>query len=242
MLCTTCAQAAGPWSKTACCAVSGNECRDSGTCVDKHAASDFLFRLQPGEPQRFLPTGTGDYTSRYQSVGPDYWPIWGYGDLSMGDAGPPGGTYGYCDQGNTYERGVRPTRYDPSLGENTYVGLPTNEACGGFHNWGRTDLEVWHLASLSHFPGSRIVTNASWGASVNGWANKPAEQVWALCYSSFTDNRDTPATFHKQCDQYSTTMVFAINALNFTFGAFVRCFLYLFSLIFLAVVCLLFLL
>ena len=81
----------------------------------------------------------------------------------------------------------------------------------------------------------------SWDEDVNGWANKPAAQVWALCYSSFTDNHDNATAFHAQCDQHSTTMVFAINSLNFTFGGYVRCFLYLFSLTFLAAVCLLFL-
>ena len=38
------------------------------------------------------------------------------------------------------------------------------------------------------------------------------------CYSSFTNNHDNPGAFHKQCDKHSTTMVFAKNALNFTFG------------------------
>ena len=136
MLCTTCAQAAGPWSKTACCAVSGNECRDSGTCVDKHAASDFLFRLQPGEPQRFRPAtpeylashATQEYLAYHQLVGPDSWPRWGLGDLWMGDDGGPPGTRGLCNQGNTY------------AGRGNY-------ACGGNYdsNWGRTDLEAWYL-------------------------------------------------------------------------------------------------
>ena len=76
--------------------------------------------------------------------------------------------------------------------------------------------------SLSHFPGSRIVTNLTWGASVNSWANKTATQIWARCYSSFTDNHDTAATFHAQCDKHNTTMVFAINSLNYTFGGYVR--------------------
>ena len=93
------------------------------------------------------------------------------------------------------------------------------------------------------FPGPRIVSKANWGAlwdppfhpvgypplpgsgekkSLNGWAKKPEAQVWALCYSSFTDNHDNPNAFHKQCDKHSSTMMFLKNALNFTFGAYVR--------------------
>ena len=126
MLCTTCAQAAGPWSKTACCAVRGNACYNS-VCYDQTAASDFLFRLQPGEPQRFLPKGgTGSDAILYQEVGPEYWPTWGYGyDLSMGCSGPPGGVNGWCNQGYTYAGSDK-------------------EACGGNSNWGRTGLEAWY--------------------------------------------------------------------------------------------------
>ena len=122
------AQAAGSWSKTACCAVSGNTCY-SDSCIDRSASSDFLFRLQPGEPERFLPKGgTGDAATLYQWVTPSYWPSWGYAgdDLCMGYDGPPGGTNGQCTQGVTY------------------AGSP-NEACGGNGNWGPTDVEVWFL-------------------------------------------------------------------------------------------------
>ena len=118
------AQAAGPWSKTACCAVSGNVC-DNFMCFDRNTASDFLFRLQPGEPQRFLPAGGA---ARFQDVGPKYWPTWGTGyDLSMGEGSFGGpGAGGYCNQGHTY------------------AGSP-NEACGGgTKTWGRTDLEAWY--------------------------------------------------------------------------------------------------
>ena len=131
MLCTTHPQASGPWSVAACCAVSGNDCDSvpgyNLSCVDRHAASDFLFRLQPGEPQRFLPKGgTGSDAILYQEVGPEYWPTWGYGyDLSMGCSGPPG-LGGACDQGTTYAGSK-------------------NEACGAYRTWGRTDLEAWYL-------------------------------------------------------------------------------------------------
>ena len=83
------AQAAGSWSKTACCAGSGNDCTSCGKdcCVDRTASSDFLFRLQPGEPERFLPKGgTGDDATKYQYVDPSWWPTWGAAnDLGMGD-------------------------------------------------------------------------------------------------------------------------------------------------------------
>ena len=128
------AQAAGPWSKTACCAVSANTCFNS-YCTDHTASSDFLFRLQPGEPERFLPKGgTGTCAATYQFVIPSDWPMWGCDgdDLRMGDHGPPGGSDGFCRQSYTY------------------AGSP-NEACGGGptsrggngQTWGPTDVEVW---------------------------------------------------------------------------------------------------
>ena len=130
------AQAAGSWSTDACCADQGskgnprNTCNPvpgGNTCTDHTAASDFLFRLQPGEPQRFLPKGgTGSDAILYQEVGPEYWPTWGYGyDLSMGCSGPPGGVNGWCNQGYTYAGSDK-------------------EACGGNSNWGRTGLEAWY--------------------------------------------------------------------------------------------------
>ena len=103
--------------------------------------------------------------------------------------------------------------------------------------------EVQYSSAPPQFPGSRIVSNANWAAlwdpplhpagcpplpgsnktkSLNGWAEKPEAQVWALCYSSFTDNHDNPDVFHKQCDKHTTTMVVVKNALNFSFGGYVR--------------------
>jgi hypothetical protein len=118
------------WNGSACCAISANTCEapPATNCIDRTAASNFIFRLQPDQPQRFMPLGFGgDDGTRFQNPGPTYWPSWGYNDLIMGGlGGPPGGTYGYCLQGRTYE-GV----YD--------------EACGGTHNWGPTDLEVWYV-------------------------------------------------------------------------------------------------
>ena len=78
------------------------------------------------------------------------------------------------------------------------------------------------LVSPAQFHGSRILTNASWGDTLNRWAAKPASQRWSLCYSTFTDNHETPAAFHRQCDGYNTTLTFAHNSLRFTFGGYVR--------------------
>ena len=123
-------QAAGSWSADACCAVDGNDCH-RGTCTggadccyDRASSSDWLFGLWPGPPQRFEPTGAD---TNYQHVVADWWPMWGSGgaDLRIGGiSGAPGGN-GVCDQGHTY-RGT------------------LNEICGGDHNWGATDVEVWY--------------------------------------------------------------------------------------------------
>lgn len=44
------AQAVGSWSKDTCCQGSGNTCY-SDFCSDHTSSADFLFRLQPGNPQ-----------------------------------------------------------------------------------------------------------------------------------------------------------------------------------------------
>ena len=83
----------------------------------------------------------------------------------------------------------------------------------------------------TNFPGSRIIlNNATWSAAVNTWARRPAAQVWSQCYSSLTDNHDTPAAFHTQCDPHNITVVFARNSLGNVFGGYVRCVLVSFSL------------
>ena len=112
----------------ACCAVPGNGC-GSGYCRDRASSSDWLFGLWPGPPQRFEPTGTD---TAYQQVKVEWWPKWGnHGDLIHGDlnicetSGAPGGSHGYCHQGDIY-RGME------------------GEICGGYHNWGGTDVEVWY--------------------------------------------------------------------------------------------------
>ena len=124
-------QAAGSWSVDACCAVHGNDChRDRSKseggpyCLDHASSSDWLFGLWPGPPQRFEPTGTD---TDYQTVYAGWWPVWGnYGDLVIGDeSGAPAGADGFCIQGVTY-RGTN------------------GEICGGYRNWGATDVEVWY--------------------------------------------------------------------------------------------------
>ena len=96
-----------------------------GTASTGPPHEDFLFRLQPGEPQRFLPMGTGSFATQYQVVQRGRWPHWGYDDLYMGTNGPPGGAHAFCDQGNTYAGSF-------------------NETCGGGGKWGRTGLEAWY--------------------------------------------------------------------------------------------------
>ena len=107
-----------------CCAIQGNDCA-SDWCIDQTSSSDYLYRLSPGEPERYEPIPGGG--TLYQYVPYQYeWPSFGFGyDLSIGSAGPPGDTDGMCNQGNTYR------------------GSP-NAACGGEHNWGHTDVEVWY--------------------------------------------------------------------------------------------------
>ena len=133
------AQAAGSWSVDACCAVPGNDChRNSGFCVDRASSSDWLFGLWPGPPQRFEPIRTD---ANYQVVNARYWPMWGSGgsDLTIGGSGAPGGSAGWCNQGNTY-RGTH------------------GEICGGDGNWGATDVEVWYRAERPRNPGRLLPT------------------------------------------------------------------------------------
>ena len=119
-----CSQAEGSWSKERCCAVQGNDCYGSDYCSDRTSSSDYLYRLSPGEPERYEPIPGG--ITRYQWADPTWWPCFGgNGDLRIGWSGPPG-THGYCDQGTTYR------------------GSP-NAACGDNRNWGQTDLEFWFI-------------------------------------------------------------------------------------------------
>ena len=89
------------------------------------SSSDYLYRLSPGEPERYetIPAGS----TYYQYVRPTYWPTFGAGyDLLIGDGNGPPGNHGRCDQGEAYHG-------------------PPNAECGGDGNWGHTDLEVWFV-------------------------------------------------------------------------------------------------
>ncbi len=160
-------------------------------------STDFIFGLRP----QLTSYGMTGKNPHFQSVHPDWWPTWGFEmnpDLGMGHGGPPGVGAG-CTQGSTY------------------TGSP-GQICGGDGDWGETELEVWRLIDEEPpFPNSRIITDRSWSETINGWMGTPGEQ-WELCYSSFTDDKSSPAVFHSQCDRYSVTIAVARNANNYTFG------------------------
>ena len=82
VLCVCACQAEKSWSKDRCCEVEENACRtaNGGYCYDRTASSDYLYRLSPGDPERYEPTG-GD--TSYQIAGPTYWPSFGNGDLGI---------------------------------------------------------------------------------------------------------------------------------------------------------------
>ena len=91
-------------------------------------------------------------------------------------------------------------------------------ACQCKSGWEGADCSKVKFSGSANFPGTQLVT-VEWGETVNGWVGTPTLQ-WELCYSSFTDSPNTPATFHAQCDQFATTVAVAHNSLNFTFGGY----------------------
>ena len=117
-----CSQAGGSRSLDKCCENQRNECQKPFPwCFDRTSSSDYLYRLGPGEPERYVPTGRDNYFQTSSM----YWPAFGSnGGDELSIFG--GGTVpeSKCNQGSTYD------------------GIP-NAACGGDNNWGRTDLEVW---------------------------------------------------------------------------------------------------
>ena len=119
------AQADGSWN----CFPKG----PTGYCY-RGTSACFIFRLGPGEPERFAPTGTD---TGYQSVSRYLWPSWGYRDLYMGSTGPPGAN-GFCDQGATYAG--RPNQ----VCGGGWAGAGKSK-CEGLGCWGETELEVWRL-------------------------------------------------------------------------------------------------
>jgi hypothetical protein len=132
VLCVCAWQAEKSWSKERCCEVAENTC-DPNQCFDFTASSDYLYRLSPGDPERYEPIDrpTNYQSFVYQMAGPTRWPSFGQGELTIGNSGPPGNR-GYCDQGTTYSGSTSRYHY--------------NAACGGTRNWDHTDLEVWKRA------------------------------------------------------------------------------------------------
>ena len=76
-------------------------------------------------------------------------------------------------------------------------------------------LSVWSFpptpSDTLPFADSRLVTPAH-GALLNKWANQSADQVWELCYTSFTMDKSSAGEFHNRCDQYSPTYSVAHNS------------------------------
>jgi hypothetical protein len=118
------------WGMDACCAETLNMCvtidrHDPPFCVDYTHSETFLFRLEPGRPQRY-DTVSSDPTyegyNHYRTLGPAWWPAFGYGyDLTLGN-----GDGGHCDP-------------------QTFSGVQ-NEICGGNENWRQKVMEVWGVA------------------------------------------------------------------------------------------------
>ena len=118
------------WGLDGCCGEDLNLCvtierHDPPFCVDKTHSETFLFRLEPGQPQRYGPVSSDpayDGYNHYWTVGPAWWPSFGSGaDLSLAN-----GDGGHCD----------PT---------TFAGVQ-NEICGGHENWKQKVVEVWGIA------------------------------------------------------------------------------------------------
>lgn len=129
-------QSTGSWNKDTCCKVSRNSCCSGQThppyydcygghfCDDEVSLSDFVFRLEPGKPQRYL---AFEQASKFQHVDASRWPSWGAGpDLALGHGLP--GEHGVCNVGNTF---------GPNQPSDSPVDL-----CGG-SDWGTTMIEVW---------------------------------------------------------------------------------------------------
>ena len=115
------AQAEHSFGKTECCKIEGNTCYGLD-CYDTTATADFLYRLDPGEPERYEAYSGSTNNKAYQYAQPTAWPTFGYGrDNTRGDLNF---NSDYCNQGTTY-RGT------------------LNAACGGAGNWGKTDVVVW---------------------------------------------------------------------------------------------------
>jgi hypothetical protein len=117
--------ARGSFGYSQCCSTKGNNCAVPRVCFCQDScAADFIFKLSPGTPTKYAPTGANN---DYQDAEPNHWPCWGTGDdLLIGRSGPPG-QGAKCKQGHTYAGNE-------------------SEACGGgVGTWGLTDVEVWRM-------------------------------------------------------------------------------------------------
>eukprot|EP01043_Picozoa_sp_COSAG02_P080535 COSAG02_NODE_19192_length_895_cov_1.581658_2_plen_87_part_01 len=70
-------------------------------CVDNIHSGDYIYRLSPGDPERYEPIP--GQTIEYQYVQQELWPYFGYaGDLVIGRYNGPPGESAFCDQGLSY--------------------------------------------------------------------------------------------------------------------------------------------
>ena len=151
--------AAGSWNKEACCADPRNDCSGhplcngcDEDCIDHASSDDFLFGLwMPGRvggegPKRFVPTGK---STVYQTVRlPEVsgsgdrrvhvtaWPSWGLDEWGSSQL-----SLGRHSQLGAYN--------SASCGGGQYYNSSSNEICGGWQNWGATELEVWRPVCTS---------------------------------------------------------------------------------------------
>ena len=161
-------------------------------CIDKTASSDYVYRLSPGEPERYAPTGSN---RNYQSANPAWWPT--FGALNTGSSNGPPGSRVSCSQ--------------------EVCGGDSNWGHTDLEVWRLPPPPP----PPPTFFGSRILTPTQ-QVTLSSWAPQGPTQQWTLCYSSFTDDASTPSIFHSQCDEYDVTMVVARNSLGYTFGGYVR--------------------
>ena len=81
---------------------------------------------------------------------------------------------------------------------------------------------AWCSGAGGTFSESRLITPAQ-GAQLNRWANRSVGQAWALCYTSLTMNKTSPADFHRNCDAYRPTFSVAHNSGGRPFQCIGRC-------------------
>lgn len=115
------------WGMEGCCGEDANLCvgierHDPPFCFDYTHSETFLFRLAPGQPQRYGIASSDpahEGYNHYRTVGPAYWPSFGFGvDLALAN-----GDGGHCEPA-------------------TFEGVQ-NEICGGHENWKQKVVEVW---------------------------------------------------------------------------------------------------